>query len=59
VLDTVSKPRPFVDVSALGYARVLVNSSGITLGFLGIGFVLVALDSFLSPHLKTDLADPV
>lgn len=49
-------PYPFVDVSALGYTRVLLNSAGITLGFLGIGFVLVALDSFLSSN-KAKIVD--
>lgn len=42
-----SYPYPFVDVNALGYPRVLMNSFGMTLGFLGIGFALVSIDRLL------------
>lgn len=35
---------PFIDASALGYARVLLNAAGLMVVFLGLGSVMVALD---------------
>ncbi|HEX3436452.1 MAG TPA: Pr6Pr family membrane protein [Pseudacidobacterium sp.] len=35
-------PYPFVDVLALGYARVLVNAAGLTVVFWGLGLIVVA-----------------
>ena len=34
-------PYPFIDVGALGYGRVLVNSVGVLLGFILIALILV------------------
>jgi len=41
-------PYPFVDVAALGYGRVMLNSLAMTLGFLGLGFVLVCVDRWMA-----------
>jgi hypothetical protein len=35
---------PFVDASALGYARVLLNGAVLMAVFLGLGFGMVAMD---------------
>jgi hypothetical protein len=40
-------PYPFVDVSELGYPRMLVNSAGLVLAFLALELLLVALDRAL------------
>jgi hypothetical protein len=40
-------PYPFVDVSELGYPRVLLNSAGLVLAFLVLELVLVAIDRAL------------
>lgn len=36
-------PYPFVNVSELGMQRVLINSIWVTMGFLGIGLLLIAI----------------
>lgn len=41
-------PYPFVDVSQLGYWRVVVNSCGLVLAFLGLSFFLIAFGNFFS-----------
>jgi hypothetical protein len=40
-------PYPFLDVAQLGGARVALNALGIALGFLLVGYALVALDRVL------------
>jgi hypothetical protein len=40
-------PYPFVDVSELGYPRMLLNSAGLVLAFLALELSLVALDRAL------------
>jgi hypothetical protein len=40
-------PYPFIDVSKLGYGRMLLNSAGLILAFLAIELLLVALDRFI------------
>ncbi|PHA01424.1 hypothetical protein COE65_27185, partial [Bacillus sp. AFS051223] len=37
-------PYPFSDVEKLGYPQVLINASGILLGFVLIALVVVGLD---------------
>jgi hypothetical protein len=37
-------PYPFLDVTAIGYGRVLANAAGILVALLGIGAVFVAVD---------------
>jgi hypothetical protein len=37
-------PYPFVDVGALGYGRVMLNSLGLTMGFLILGLIFVCVD---------------
>lgn len=37
-----SYPYPFIDVTTLGIGRAFVNALGVLVGFLAIGFVLVA-----------------
>ncbi|MGC2160534.1 MAG: Pr6Pr family membrane protein [Silvibacterium sp.] len=41
-------PYPFVDVAALGYGRVMLNSLGLTLGFLALGFAFVGVDKWIA-----------
>ena len=36
-------PYPFLDVSALGYGRVLANASVLLVVFLGLGLVIIAI----------------
>jgi hypothetical protein len=38
-----SYPYPFIDVTALGYRQVLVNTVGLMAAFIGVGFVVLAL----------------
>lgn len=40
-------PYPFLDVTALGYGAVVRNMAGMTLGFLVLAVLLVALDRML------------
>ena len=40
-------PYPFIDVSKLGYGRMLLNSAGLILAFLALELVLVALDRLI------------
>jgi hypothetical protein len=39
-----SYPYPFIDAGRLGYARILLNVTGLLLAFVGIAALLVALD---------------
>ncbi len=41
-------PYPFIDVAALGYARVFCNVIMLSCGFLIVGLVFVAIDRILS-----------
>jgi hypothetical protein len=43
-------PYPFIDVSKLGYGRMLLNSAGLILAFLAIELLLVALDRFIKQY---------
>jgi hypothetical protein len=43
-------PYPFIDVSKLGYGRMLLNSAGLILAFLALELVLVALDRLIKQH---------
>jgi len=38
-----SYPYPFIDVAALGYPRVLVNTAGLMVAFLGLGFAVLGM----------------
>jgi len=42
-------PYPFIDVTALGYRQVLVNAVGLMLGFIGLGFIVLALSRLAPP----------
>ena len=42
-------PYPFIDVTKLGYPRMLLNSVGLILAFLAIELLLVAIGRFLEP----------
>ena len=41
-------PYPFMAVDQLGYPQVLANVAGMSLGFAGLGLVLVGTDRILS-----------
>ncbi len=43
-------PYPFIDVSKLGYGRMLLNSAGLILAFLAVELLLVALDRLIKQH---------
>jgi len=45
-------PYPFIDVTKLGYPRMLLNSVGLVLAFLAIELLLVAIGRFLEPHQR-------
>ncbi len=45
-------PYPFVDVSKLGYDKVLANMGALIFMFGGLGLLLIGLDRWLG-HLKT------
>ncbi|MFZ0216083.1 MAG: Pr6Pr family membrane protein [Candidatus Dormiibacterota bacterium] len=53
-------PYPFVDVSALGYGRVLLNALGVAVVFLALGGVVLLLDRRLwaAPQREPDAEDP-
>lgn len=40
-------PYPFIDVTTLGYPRVLLNTVGLTIAFLLVGLIYVAIDRAL------------
>ncbi|WP_449431432.1 Pr6Pr family membrane protein [Pseudomonas putida] len=44
-------PYPFIDVSSLGYARVMLNALGVLAGFWGIGLLLLAVDRWRGRRL--------
>ena len=52
-------PYPFIDVTALGYPQVLLNSFFMAVGFLGMGLVLVVSDRWLKKILPADLPDRI
>lgn len=41
-------PYPFIDVEQLGYSKVLINSAGLVIAFLGFSLLLIAVGKFLS-----------
>jgi hypothetical protein len=43
-------PYPFLDVTTLGYPRVLLDACGMLLAFLAIGAVLLALGRWQARH---------
>jgi hypothetical protein len=45
-------PYPFIDVTKLGYPRMLLNSLGLVLAFLVIELLLVAIGRLLEPHQR-------
>ncbi len=36
-------PYPFIDVNTIGYARVLINSGILAIGFLGVSYLFIAI----------------
>jgi hypothetical protein len=44
----VAYPYPFVDVNALGYGRVALNSLGLVVGFVVLGLLFVAADKLMA-----------
>jgi hypothetical protein len=48
-------PYPFIDVSRLGWPKVLINSAGMLLLFVLVGLVLVGLDRRLARRPKASL----
>ena len=40
-------PYPFIDVDKLGYAQVFINASGLLVGFVLMGLLVIALDRWL------------
>lgn len=46
-------PYPFIDVTDLGYNKVLVNSGMLALGFLIVSFVFIAIGKMMN-RLKSD-----
>ncbi len=51
-------PYPFLDVAALGYARVLLNLVPLAFLFLVAGFVFIALDRVLARRCKDAAQEP-
>jgi len=51
-------PYPFIDVSELGYPRVLVNMAGLVLAFVVIKLLLVALDKLLASRGRSSAQMP-
>ncbi|SEE46489.1 Pr6Pr family membrane protein [Jiangella alba] len=47
-------PYPFIDVSELGYGRTLLNSAGITVLLLGVGWLFVVGDRRLGDRAGSD-----
>jgi hypothetical protein len=45
-------PYPFIDVTELGYGRVLFNSLGLTVGFLLLSLVFVAVDKLFARRVR-------
>ena len=43
-------PYPFINVAKLGYPRVLLNASGLLLGFLLLIGLLLAVNTFFKPR---------
>jgi hypothetical protein len=43
-------PYPFVDVAALGYRQVLVNSVGLMVAFIVLGFAVLGLGRWVQPR---------
>lgn len=41
-------PYPFIDVGQLGYSKVLINSGGLVIAFLGLSLFLIAVARFMS-----------
>ena len=41
-------PYPFVNVGELGYGKVLINSCGLLIAFLGLSLFLIAVAKFVS-----------
>ncbi|WP_026875438.1 Pr6Pr family membrane protein [Jiangella gansuensis] len=50
-------PYPFIDVGELGYARTLVNSAGVTVLLLGVGWLFLTGDRRLGDRAGTQPAD--
>jgi hypothetical protein len=48
-------PYPFIDVSQLGWSKVLTNSAGMLLLFVAVGLVLVAVDRLLGHRPRASL----
>jgi hypothetical protein len=41
-------PYPFTDVTVLGYVRVILNSVGLFVAFLGLSLFLIAIGKYIS-----------
>lgn len=50
-------PYPFIDVTELGYGRVLLNAAGITVVFLAVGWLFLAGDRRLGDRAGSHPAD--
>jgi apolipoprotein N-acyltransferase len=50
-------PYGFVDVSAKGYPRVLLNSLGLAIGYVGVGFLCLAVDRGIAGRLHGPVRD--
>ncbi|MBH3428950.1 Pr6Pr family membrane protein [Pseudomonas alkylphenolica] len=51
-------PYPFIDVSKLGYAQVVLNALAILIGFIVIGGVMLALDHWQGGRLAKARTQP-
>ena len=47
-----TNPYPFLDVTALGYGRVLANTFVLLIAFLGIGLLIIGISRGRSGHAK-------
>lgn len=45
-------PYPFLDVSHIGFTRALINSAGITVGFLAVSLLYIGLGKWQSKRLS-------
>jgi hypothetical protein len=45
-------PYPFIDVKKLGYSKVVLNSSGLFIGFLLLSLLFIAIAKMMSRHSR-------
>ena len=50
---TKTYPYPFIDVTAIGYGRTILNIAVVCLAFLGVECVLIAIDRFIKPPRRS------